>query len=426
MLRRLSLNPARLQLAASLAFNVIAKAPGLVAAFVILPLVSRSLGTSAYGEMLSALALGAVFTLPYGGINAVGRRLLASAFGAGDKSRQANVFVTSTTLNALVMLLAALILSAGAAHSWSRPVFLVIALLPVIGGFLNVFDNTRASFNEHYVTAVLQLIVQILIYGGVYLIGLSPGAIVAAGLTLQSPYALASILTMIALLLKRPYLLRGRIEGVSAMLLPAVGVMMADGSLGLLLNLSVYWLTLAGQSPMSAWLGTFTRLFSSFMSPVLLIFFPLTTYISMRWGTVSIQRRLLLHRLFILTGFGYGAIVGVAMAFLGPLYIERMFRLSLHGDRLDVLALSLFLGAIIAQKTYTMLLYAVAEARFVSYGTALAAATAIAAAAVSAVWLPPMRTIDVLFVTVGIAVPAILLIGDHRYRRALAESAAPR
>jgi hypothetical protein len=425
VLRRISLNPDRLRLAASLAFNIIAKAPGLVAVFVILPLVSRSLGTDAYGEMLSALALGGVFCLPYGGINAVGRRLLASAFGAGDKPRQANVFVTSTALNAVVMLLAALVLSVGPAHSWNRPVFLLIALLPVIGGFLNVFDNTRASFNEHYVTAVLQLIVQIVIYGGVYLIGLAPGAILVAGLTLQSPYAVASILTLIALLLKRPYLLRGRIEGVSAMLLPAVGVMLADGSLGLLLNLSVYWLTLAGQAPMSAWLGTFTRLFQSFMSPVLLIFFPLTTYISMRWGTISIQRRLLLHKLFLLTGFGYGAIVGAAMTFFGPLYIDHMFKLSVRGDRLDVLAVGLFLGAVIAQKTYTMLLYAVAEARFVSFGTAAAAALGIAAAALSAFWLPPMHAIDVLFLTVGVAVPTILLIGDFRYRRALSLSAAP-
>src|ERR1700693_977681 len=207
---------------ASLAFNFIAKAPGLVAAFVILPMVSRSLGTTTYGEFLSALALGSAFTLPYGGINAVGRRLLASAFGAGDKVRQANVFVTSTLLMGAVMLLAALILGLGTARSWSQPVFLFIALLPVICGFFNVFDNARASYNEHYVTAVLQLISQIIIYGTVYLVGLPPRAIAISGLTLQTPYAVASVATLIVPLVQRPSLLRGRIDGVRLLLMPAV------------------------------------------------------------------------------------------------------------------------------------------------------------------------------------------------------------
>jgi len=282
LLRPLSLNPDRLRLLASLAFNFIAKAPGLIAAFVILPMVSRSLGTAAYGEFLSALALGSAFTLPFGGINTVGRRLLASAFGAHDKVRQANIFVTSTILMAAVMLLSALILSIATAQSWSKPVFLLIALLPVICSFFNVFDNTRASYNEHYVTAVLQLISQIIIYGGVYLVGLSPGAIAAAGLTLQTPYAVASIATLIVLLVQRPFLLRGRVDGLGLILLPAVGVMMADGALGLLLNLSVYFLQFSKHAAMAAWLGTFARLFGSFMSPVLLIFVPLTTYISVR------------------------------------------------------------------------------------------------------------------------------------------------
>ena len=78
MPRRLALTPDQIRLLASLGFNFLGKAPGVVAVFVILPLVSRSLGTAAYGELLSALALGSLFTLPFGGISAVGRRILAS------------------------------------------------------------------------------------------------------------------------------------------------------------------------------------------------------------------------------------------------------------------------------------------------------------------------------------------------------------
>jgi hypothetical protein len=419
LLRRLSLNPDRLRLLASLSFNFIGKAPGLVAVFVILPLVSRSLGTVAYGEFLSAMALGSVFTVPFGGINAVGRRLLASAYGAQDKSRQANVFVTTTCLMAAVTLVAAVILSVATARSWSNPVFLFVSLLQIFGGFLNVFDNSRASYNEHYVTALLQMTFQIVIYAGVYLVGLPQGSVALAGLTLVSPYALASITTLLMLLVQRPFLLTGKVEGVRIILIPAIGVMLADGALAMLLNVSVYWLQMMHYAAMAAWVGTFVRLFQSFMSPVLLILFPLTTYISMRWTQMTPQRRVLLHKLFILAGFAYGLIVGGGMAFLGPLYIDHMFKLPIRGDRLDVLALSLFMGAVIAQKTCTMLLYAVSDARFVSFGTAVVSALGIGAAALSSHWLPAVRVIDVLFLAVGFGVPVVLLAGNFRYSRAL-------
>jgi O-antigen/teichoic acid export membrane protein len=416
---RVKLSPDRLRLLASLTFNFVAKAPGLLAAFVILPLISRSLGTSSYGEFLSALALGSAFCLPFGGINAVGRRLLAGAYGAGDRAAQANTFVTTIGLSAAVTLLALVILALSSGRSWTSPVFLFVASLPVISGFLNVFDNLRASYNEHYVTAALQLAFQLAIYGAILIIGLPRGGIALAGLTMQSAYGLASLMTFLLLVIRRPFLLRGRLTAPGSIIGPALGVMMADGAMALLLNLSVYWLSYSHQEDLAAWFGTLVRLFQSFLSPVMLIFFPLTTYISMRWGGMTTQRQRLLHKLFILTGFGYGVIVGGAMALFGPLYVDHMFRLNVRGDRFDVLALSLFLGAIIAQKTYTMLLYAVSEARFVSYGTAVMSSLAIAVAAVLSLRLTPVGVIDTLFIAVGIGVPLVLLVGDARYRRAI-------
>jgi hypothetical protein len=105
------------------------------------------------------------------------------------------------------------------------------------------------------------------------------------------------------------------------------------------------------------------------------------------------------------------------MAFGGPLYINHMFKLAAHGDNVDVLALSLFLGAIVAEKSYTMLLYAVSEARFVSFGTAVISAAGIGAAALSSRWLSPVRVIDVLFVSMGIGLPALFVVADVRYKR---------
>jgi hypothetical protein len=388
-----------------------------VAVFVILPLVSRSLGTVEYGELLSAMALGSLFTLPFGGINAVGRRILASAFGAKDRTAQANAFITTTAAVGTVAIVASAIMVSATASSWSKPVFIFVSVLPILVGFFNVFDNARASFNEHYVTAAFQLVSQVAIYSIIYYSGIPPGGVILAALALQSPFLLASMATLVALLLQRPYLRHGKVTGVRQIVAPILGVILADGALGSLLNLSVYWLNAAGSAEMAAWVGTFLRLFQSFLAPALLVLFPLTTYISMKWSHLSSQRQVFLYRVFLLAGLGYGVVVGSAMAFGGPLYIDRMFKLAAHGDNLDVLALSLFLGAIVAQKSYTMLLYAVSEARFVSYGTAFIAVAGIGGAALSSHWLSPLRVIDVLFASIGTGLPALLLVANSRYQR---------
>jgi hypothetical protein len=418
LLQRLDLSPDRIRLIASLAFNFASKVPGIVAIFVILPLISRGLGTAAYGELLSALALGSAFTLPFGGINAVGRRLLAAAVGAKDQVEQADVFVTTTFLMLAVATTAAIVMVCATANSWTTPAFVLISLLPVLSGVFNVFDNLRASFNEHYVTAFLQLLFQTAIYAAAYIMGLPKGSVVVAGLALQSPFLLASLTAAIVLLVQRPFLSTGKIKGLRPMLLPAIGVMLADGALAFSLNLSVYWLKFSGNAEMAAWVGTFARLFQSFMSPVLLILFPITTYISMRWGRMPLERQSRLNKLFILIGFGYGAIVGAAMAFGGPLYIDHMFNLSVHGDSTDVLALSMFMGSVIAQKAYTMLLYAVSEARFISFGTAVVSVLGVAITAFTSPWLSAIRVIDVFFIFMGSALPILLLIGGYRYQRA--------
>jgi O-antigen/teichoic acid export membrane protein len=412
------LTPDRLRLLASLAFNLLAKVPGVAAVFVILPLVSRSLGTAAYGELLSALALGAAFTLPFGGINAVGRRLLAAAYGARDQPRQADVFATTLLFMAGAALPAAAIMVTASAAAWSRPVFIAVSLLPLLAGFLNTFDNLRASYNEHYVSALLQIVFQTAIYAGVYRLGLPRGGIAAAALTLQAPFILASLATGLVLLIGRPFLRAGRIVGLRGMAFPAVGVMLADGALLTVLNLSVWWLQYRGNAAMAAWVGTVVRLFQSLLAPVLLVLFPLSSYLSMRWAHLTAQRRRALHRLFIVTGLVYGVAVGAAMAAAGPLYIDRMFGLAVRGDRIDVLAISLFMGTVIAQKAYALLLYAVSEARFLSYGTALVALCGIGVALGLGPVVSAMGAIDALFVTMGVGLLILLLVSDHRGRRA--------
>jgi hypothetical protein len=415
--RRLVPASNRQRLLASLVLNFAAKVPGIAAVFIILPLISKAIGQSSYGELLSALAVGSVCSLPFGGINAVGRRLLATAVGALDEGKQADVFVTTTCVMAVTALLGAVILVVVTGRSWSTRTFIVISLFPIASGFFNTFDNLRASYNEHYVTAAFQMVFQTIVYASVIFIGIPKGSVVLSALAIQLPNFLASAATIGVLIAERPFLRKGRITGWRGMLAPALGVTLADGTVGAQLGLSVYWLSFVGETAMAAWAGTFMRLFQSFMSPLLLILFPLTTYVSTRWGSMAPDRRLVLHKYFIVAGVGYGVIVGGLMLLGGPFYVDHMFKLKVRGDRWDVLALCIFLAAIVAQKTYTMLLYAIGEAKFVSYGTAAVSVAAVAIAAISQHWLSGIRVVDVLFLSFGLALPVMLFFGSYRYHR---------
>lgn len=415
---RLMIKPDHLRLSASLVLNFLARAPGIVATFVILPLASRSLGTEAYGEMLAAFAVGSAFTLPFGAVNSVGRRLLAVAFGDNDRSRQADVFMTTTFMMSCLAAGLALIMTGATFHSWTRQVFMLMGLLPVLCAYFNTFDNLRASYNEHYVTALFQFLFQSTIYAAVYFIGLPSGNVLTAGLALQSPYLLASIATLVFLLIKRPFLISGQIVGARTMFIPTMAVILGDGAIAIISNGTIYWLQVSDQAAMAAWTGTFTRLFQSFVSPVVLILFPLTTFISSRWRRMTAKWQRLVHKAMLLIGVGYGAIVAIVMSVAGPWYIDEQFSLGVRGDRLDVIALSSFMGMVVALKSYTMLLCAVSEARFISFGTATIAAGACALAAATSFYLPPMRALDVLFASMSAGILALLCIDYWRGERA--------
>ena len=417
------LTAARRQLLASLFFNFLAKIPGLAAVLLILPIISRKLGPSLYGEMLAALALGSTFTVAFGGVNAVGRRLLAEAFGRDDGVSQANVFVTTSTLAAIiaVVLVSGIVLLGSG--NWSSPSLVAVGVLPVIAAFLNTFDNLRASFNEHYVTALLQFVLQVAIYALVVTVGIPAGNALLSGLVLQSPFALASLGTLALLGLQRPYLLAGKVSGMSRMIMPAVGVILADGVLSALLNFSVYWLGHSGATHYAAWVGTFMRLFTSFSSPVVLLLFPITSYVAIRWPKLTVDRRVKLLRLFVVAGLAYGAAIGALVALLGPLYIAHMFHLPETGDSADIAAIAIFMGAIMAQKAVSLLLYSVSEAKFLSYGTATVSLIALVLAATCVPWLTPNRVVDVLYALVGLLLPTISIAQYLRQSRL--EGAAP-
>lgn len=414
-LRKLVATKERKKLLSSLSFNFVAKLPGLLSVFVVLPLISKALGASVYGELLSALALGSSFCLPFGGVKTVARRHLAQAYGKEDRKEQADIFVTSSGVAAGIALLMAFCLFIASKSTGTPTVIFIVSLIPVISAFFDNFDSLRSSFNEHYITAKFQLVSQVVIYGALLVLGLPDGAILLAGFSMN-PYLFASICTFALLIAQRPYLKKGKIKGVKKLLASSFAVTLSDGLLTTSLSFSVYWLSQAASVDYAAWIGTITRLFLSFMSPIMLVLFPLTGFIAMRWGTLSKTRRLQMNYIFIGISILMGVVVGGLISLLGPLYVDHMFKLRVTGDAVDVWSLGLFLGAIITQKSYTMLIYSFCEGKFISYGTSIVVCFAAACTLLAFFYVPANKAIDVFYVIAGVSLPFLVFVENSKQR----------
>ncbi len=411
-------NKAYKQLVLSLLFNVFAKSPGILSIFFILPMISDALGSEMYGKLLAAIGLGASLCFPFDGIKTVARRDLAKAYGAKNKSEQANIFVTATLSIFFLSIIFLVVVGGISFNSWASKVLVLIAILPVISAFLNTFDSMRASFNEHYITANFQLIAQVVIYGLVIIFGIPKGYALLSGIIMH-PYAIASLATMLFLLYQRKYLLSGKIKGLFLLFKTSLAVILSAGILSSIMGFTIYFLSQAASADYSAWIGTIYRLFMTFSSPFMLILFPLTSFISIHWESLSNKRKHMMLRLFASSGIGFGILVGLLIAIIGPFYVDAMFDLPVKGNLWDLLSLSIFLGAIIAQKVYSMLLYSFCEGLFISYSSIGAITLGFVCAAISYFWLPLKDTVNIMFCTIGFIIPIIILYENYRQERIL-------
>ena len=94
-----------------------------------------------------------------------------------------------------------------AAYCWIRgnsTGFLAVSTLSTFGLFLTTFDNVRSAYNEHYVTATLQFVLQVTCYTVGFLVPATRHSLVLGSLVLQSHYMLASLITLGLLLRDRP------------------------------------------------------------------------------------------------------------------------------------------------------------------------------------------------------------------------------
>lgn len=203
----------RFKLALSLLFNAISKLPAILVITSILPQVKESLGVNGYSPFLAAMALGGFFVLPFGGINTVARRIVGMQYGCHDEGGQADAFVSAIAVGSGVAAIACsmvLLLSLTVfAHRISH-IAAIAAFFPIMSAALNLFDNIRAAFNEHYVVAALLFAFQLVIYVPVAILHPGINGMIVAALIMQAPGMLTSTAQVLLLVVQRPYLLRER------------------------------------------------------------------------------------------------------------------------------------------------------------------------------------------------------------------------
>ena len=411
-------NREQLKLLFSIGTNFLTRIPGAIGVLWFLPLLRFGLGTDDYTNLLAAMALGSAAGFLFGGFSVVGRRLIGEAFANSDRAGEANGFVSLLVANAMACCLALLII---AAYCWMRgnsTGFLVVSTLSTFGLFLTTFDNVRSAYNEHYVTATLQFILQVTCYTVGFLVPATRQSLVHGALVLQSHYMLASLITLGLLLRDRPYLLSGRAIDIWPVARQGTMLAIADGFMMATLSLSVVWLQTSASSTTSAWFATMVRLFQTFLVPVMLLLTPLSSYIRILWNGKSVAQQQAFAKATLFIGLCYGAIVAVALLFVSRFYVGLVLHLPAPGDLFRVLPSFLLFGAIVAYKSYSSVAYLVLdEPVHLSLWTAAAVCAAVALGIAASFAVNPLSAINVYALAAGLSIIVVLFWNAARFIR---------
>jgi hypothetical protein len=410
------MNPEQRKLLFSLGTNFLTRIPGAIGILWFLPLLCFGLGTDEYAKLLTAMALGSAAAFLFGGFSLVGRRLIGEAYANGDRAGEAAGVVSLFVANAVALGLA---LSTIAAYCWvidSSTDFMVVAALSSFGLFLTTFDNVRSAYNEHYVTATLQFVLQVTIYAVGFLVPATRHSVILASLVVQSHYMLASLITFALLLRHRPYLMGGRPVVVWPVARQGTILAMADGLMMATLSLAVVWLQSSASSSAAAWFATIVRLFQTFLVPVILLLIPLSSYIRISWNGKSIAQQQAFAKTTLSIGLGYGAVVAVALLGASQFYVGFLLHLPAPGDFFRILPSFLLFGAIVAYKSFSSIAYLVLdEPVHLSLWTAAAVGAAVVLGVAASFIVDPLSVINVYSLVAGLSIIVVLCWNAARF-----------
>ena len=400
----------------SLSTNFATRIPGAIGVLWFLPLLRFGLGTDDYSSLLGAMALGSAATFLIGGFSLVGRRLIGEAYAAGDHAAEANGFVGLCAANFAAIGLALAIIGIYCSTQDSGLDVLVVAMIPAVAVFLTMFDNVRSAYNEHYVTALLQLVLQIAVYTIGFLVPATQHHLVFAALVLQSHMILASLISLGLLLRDRSYLMSGRASDSWRIMREGTMVAMADSAMTTTLSLSVVWLQASASAATSAWFATTVRLFQTFLVPVILLVIPLSSYIRIRWNSKTVAQQQAFAKATLGFGLGYGAVVGVALFVASHLYVDRLLHLPAPGDAWRILPSFVLFGAIIAWKSYSAIAFVVLDdPSHLSSWTTAAIGGAVILGAAASLEVDPLSVINIYALAAGLSIIVVLIWSAGRF-----------
>lgn len=415
----------------SLGTNFATRIPGSIGVLFFLPLLRFGLGTDAYAGLLAASALGTAASFLSGGFNVVGRRLVGEAYSTGNIRAEATAFASLSAASAASLLFALVIIIIYCSAVGAGIPFLIAAALPIIAAFFNTFDNVRSAYNEHYVTATLLIILQLIAYAVGFLVPFTRQHLVVSAFVLASPYLLASLFALALLLRKRSYLIGGSWEFTWRIIRDGTVYALADGLLTATLSLAVVWLDTAASAQTAAWFATLVRLFQIFLVPVLLLLLPLSSYIRVIWNASGPAKQRAFASLTLVMGLGYGGVVGIALLFVSQIYIGGVLHLRAPENQLYVLPCFVFFAAIVAYRSYSSIAYLVFDdPSHLSWWTTFAVITAVIIGAGSSLEIDALGAINVYALLAGLLMISVLIWNVARFirsshARALGPTSAP-
>lgn len=398
----------------SLGTNFLTRIPGLIGLLWFLPLLHSGLGTSDYATLLSAMALGSAVAFVAGGTNLMGRRLVGEAYSKHDELAEADGFVSTVIANFASLTVTLAVIGLYVLMRQSGFEFFTVASLVAVSLFLTMFDNVRAAYNEHYVTAILLIIFQTIIYVIGFSVAETREDIITGALILQGSYILASVMTLILLVYHKPYLLRGRAIDTWMVLRQGVMLAIADGFMMMTLSVSVVWLRNVATPEIAAWFATLVRLFQTFLVPIILVLTPLSSYIRLLWNSKSAQKQQMFTRITLVMGCIYGVLVAFSLLIVSHLYISRLLHLPVPVGEWSIF---LLFGAIVAYRSYSAIVYVVHdEAVHLSSWTTIAVGLGVLVGAGTSLNVEPLHAINVYALVAGCLITFVLCWNALRFQ----------
>ena len=411
----------RQQLYWSIATNFLTRVPSIAIVFIFLPILHDNLGLEDYARLLTSLAAGTLLSMPFSGSGQMTARLVGQAYSVDHKTAEAHAFVSATVVNASLVAVLGIVLSAFVAL-YDDTLLFFVALLPILQAALNsTFDVTRLAYNEHFVTATLGVIFQLIVYTFAFFVPAFTHNTVLAAFIFSGPLLLASICGGALLLAQRPHLLQGEPTKVRDIAWKGLSFSLADGLLVSSVNIVIVWLGFVAAPVLVAWFATAGRIFLMLLNPVVLLVMPVAAYIRSIWETLARAKQARLVYLAALLCFACGIAVALLTVVVNEFYIARILHLDPGIGPLGLFPVLLLFGVITAYKGFSSIAYLVLDGNELVRGTIAILAAALLVSAVSTFVLSPLQAVQLFCVLASVPQIALMVwIALHHRRSAVA------